>query len=185
MRRRCTLLVNILVVLGLVLSRQVAIASLPIETSQARIVARPGASQTDDAALAKKRENRQRNRRQDLGEDSKQERAQADGNHVNQQVDPKQANEQKDRQRKRERDPKRVDHAEEQVREGNWREFCTAADGTRLRRVDLCIHGADPAPVGLDVEQPVELPAVESALQATASLICEGDGQSGYRVQVL
>jgi hypothetical protein len=177
MRRRCTLLVNLLVVLGLVLPGQVAISPLPIQTSEARVVAPAGAAKPDDApGLANRRATRKQDRRQDLRQDRKQDRAKADRQRQREQDDK-----QKDRQHNR----KRADHAQEQGREGDWREFCTVPDSTRLPRVDLCIHGADPAPAGLDVEQPVELPSAETAIQETASLICEGDGQSGYRVQVL
>ena len=144
--------------------------------SQARVVAPAGAARTADASgLANKRAQREQDRRQDL----RQDRSKTES----------------DRQRQREQDrqadasastiARRKDRAQEQGREGDWREFCTAPDSTRLPRVDLCIHGADPAPAGLDVEQPVELPSIETAMQETASLICEGDGQSGYRVQVL
>jgi hypothetical protein len=180
MPRRCTLLVNLLVVLGLILSGQVAVSPLPIQTSEAQVVAPTGVAKTDDApALANRRAHPQREqaRRQDLRQDRKQDREKADRKRDD--------NKQKDRQRQREHERKRADHAQEQGREGDWREFCIAPDSTRLPRVDLCIHGADPAPVGLDVEQPVELLSEETALQETASLTCEGDGQSGYRVQVL
>ena len=156
MRRRCTLLVNIHVVLGLVLSGQAAISPLPIGTSEARVVAPVDAAKTADSpTLTNKPAHRQRQREQD------------------------------DKQKDRKRDRGRADRAHEQGREGDWREFCTVPDSTRLPKVDLCIHGADPAPAGLDIEQPVELPSTETAMQQTASLVCEGDGQSGFRVQVL
>lgn len=173
MRRHCALLVNIIVVLGLVLSGQVVIAPLLIATSKARVVAPASAAKPDDApALANRRANRKQDRRQDLRQDRKQDRAKAD-------------RKQDDKQKDRKHDHQRADDAQMQGREGDWREFCTGSDSTRLPRVDLCIHGADPAPAGFDVEQPVELPAAESAMQETASIVCEGDGQSGYRVQVL
>ena len=173
MRRHCALLVNILVVLGLVLSGHVAVSPLPIATSEARVVAPADAAKTDAApTLANKRAHRKQDRRQDLKQDRKQDRVKAD-----RQRQREQADKQKNR--------KRADHAQEQGREGDWREFCTAPDSHRLPRVDLCIHGADPAPAGLDVEQPVELASTEAAMQETASLVCEGDGQSGFRVQVL
>ena len=64
MRRRCALLVNLIVALGLILSGQVAIAPLPIETSEARVVAPARAAKTDDApALANTRANRKQDRR--------------------------------------------------------------------------------------------------------------------------
>jgi hypothetical protein len=169
MRRRCTVLVNILIVLGLVHSGQVVISPLATETSEARVLTPVDAAKTvADSTLANRRANRKQDRRQDLRQDRRQDRANADR---------KQGDKQKDR--------KRADDAQEQGREGNWKELCAVPDSTQLPRVDLCIHGADPAPAGLDVEQPVELPSAETAMQETASLVCEGDGQSGYRVQVL
>jgi hypothetical protein len=173
MRRRRTLLVNLLVALGLVLSGQVAIAPLPIETSEARVIAPAGAAETVDApALANRRANRQQHHRQDLRKDRRQDRTQADR--------------QRDRKQKdRQHDRKSADNAQGPGREGDWREFCTGPDSTRLPKVDLCIHGADPAPAGLHVDQPVELSSAETAKPAPASPVCEGDGQSGYRVQVL
>lgn len=173
MPRRCTLLVNIFVVLGLVLAGLVAVSPLPIETSQARVDAPAGVARTDDApALANRRANRKQDRRQDLRQDRKHDRAKAD-------------RKRDDKQKDRQQDRKAEDHAQEQGREGDWRDYCTGPDSTRLPRVDLCIHGADPAPAGFDVEQPVELPAADTAMQEPTSLICEGDGQGGYRVRLL
>jgi hypothetical protein len=175
MRRRCALLVNILVVLGLILSGQAAVSPLPIATSEARVVAPVDAAKTDDApTLANKRAHRKQEHRQDLRQDRRHDREKAD-----------RKREQDDKQKSRQQDHKRPADTQKQGREGDWREFCAAPDSTRLARVDLCIHGADPAPAGFDVEQPVELAAMETAMQETASLICEGDGQSGYRVQLL
>src|SRR5215212_12175276 len=159
MRRRYALLVNILVVLGLVFSGQVAIALLPTATSAARVITPADAARTDDApVLANTRAHRQRqreqDRRQDLRQDRKQDRAEAD-----------RARKQDDKQKERKHDRKRSGHGQEQGREGDWREFCAAPDSTRLPKVDLCIHGADPAPAGLDVEELAPLPSAEMAMQ--------------------
>jgi hypothetical protein len=54
--------------------------------------------------------------------------------------------------------------------------------GYRIQGTDLCSHGADAAPPGLDAEWPVApLPGL---VQASA-VICEEDGRSGKRVEVL
>jgi hypothetical protein len=50
---------------------------------------------------------------------------------------------------------------------------------------DICTHGPDPAPPGLDIHQPVRRLSVQAANQEMATMTCEGDGQSGYRIQVL
>lgn len=46
-----------------------------------------------------------------------------------------------------------------------------------------CTHGPDAPFPGLDVKRPV--PPVQSGGIQTQSVVCEGDGQSGYRVHVL
>jgi len=48
----------------------------------------------------------------------------------------------------------------------------------------LCTHGPDPAPAGLSVKKSVQ-PLATNALAAQALAVCEGDGVSGRRVEVL
>jgi hypothetical protein len=50
---------------------------------------------------------------------------------------------------------------------------------------DVCTHGPDPAPPGLDIDEAVEPLSVQAASQEIAALPCDSDGQSGNRVQVL
>jgi hypothetical protein len=50
---------------------------------------------------------------------------------------------------------------------------------------DVCTHGPDPAPPGLEVDEPVRRMSVQTAGEEMAAIDCDGDGQSGYRVQVL
>jgi hypothetical protein len=50
---------------------------------------------------------------------------------------------------------------------------------------DVCTHGPDPAPPGLEINDPVRRLSVGMASQEMAGIACDGDGQSGYRVQVL
>jgi hypothetical protein len=48
----------------------------------------------------------------------------------------------------------------------------------------MCTHGPDAAPAGLSVKRPV--PAIDAAPRAAQALaVCEGDGTSGRRVEVL
>jgi hypothetical protein len=54
--------------------------------------------------------------------------------------------------------------------------------GYRIEGADLCSHGPDAAPPGFDPEQ--ETPPVAGLVKASA-VICEDDGLSGKRVQVL
>jgi hypothetical protein len=50
----------------------------------------------------------------------------------------------------------------------------------------MCTHGPDPAPPGLSVKRPIQpLAAAPTAAGASALAVCEGDGTSGRRVEVL
>jgi hypothetical protein len=49
----------------------------------------------------------------------------------------------------------------------------------------LCTHGPDPAPTGFNVSRRVQPLSQPAARRASAPIICDGDGQSGFRVQVL
>jgi hypothetical protein len=56
----------------------------------------------------------------------------------------------------------------------------------RLLRSGRCTHGPDPAPKGVDVRKPVPLaPPSRPGPSARLAQACEGDGQSGLRVQVV
>lgn len=130
MRRRCTLLVNNLLVLGLVLSGQVAFSPLPIETSEARVVTPAGSAQTGDVpTLANTRAKHKQDRRQDLRQDRKRDRAQAERERDGQQKDRKHEGQQGGKPKDGKRDRKRANRAPEESREGNWREFCTGPGG--------------------------------------------------------
>ncbi len=48
-----------------------------------------------------------------------------------------------------------------------------------------CSHGPDPAPPGFTVDQSVRPLSAQSARIQAAAIACDGDGQSGFRVQVL
>ncbi|MFD0744997.1 hypothetical protein ACFQ1L_26675 [Phytohabitans flavus] len=48
----------------------------------------------------------------------------------------------------------------------------------------MCTHGPDPAPAGLSVKRSVQ-PIAAAAAGASALAVCEGDGTSGRRVEVL
>lgn len=49
----------------------------------------------------------------------------------------------------------------------------------------LCTHGPDPAPSGVDITRRAAPEPPAAARVAAKALTCDGDGQSGYRVQVL
>jgi hypothetical protein len=70
-------------------------------------------------------------------------------------------------------------------RVGRWLDLCDGAASIPLLESKLCTHGPDPAPAGYDVDKPV-LPLLDPvATDEMAAIACDGDGQSGYRVQVL
>jgi len=48
-----------------------------------------------------------------------------------------------------------------------------------------CSHGPDPAPPGFNAERSVKPLSAQSARIQASAISCDGDGQSGYRVQVL
>jgi hypothetical protein len=56
---------------------------------------------------------------------------------------------------------------------------------TRVPGTDLCTHGDDPVPPGLDEDHPAPLLPERRAVRLAAQLDCVGDGASGVRVQVL
>jgi hypothetical protein len=67
----------------------------------------------------------------------------------------------------------------------SWRDLCSGPKSIRLAQSNLCTHGPDPAPPGLDDDQRVPALSPRTARQEMAAFPCAGDGQSGYRVQVL
>jgi hypothetical protein len=69
--------------------------------------------------------------------------------------------------------------------ERDWREKCDAPGSIELPQSKLCTHGPDPVPPGVDVTDPVEPLPPAMARAAGEELTCDGDGQSGPRVQVL
>ena len=70
-------------------------------------------------------------------------------------------------------------------RVGSWLDVCTGAQSILLTDSELCTHGPDPAPPGFDVDEQVQPLLDHVARQQMAGIACDGDGQSGFRVQVL
>ena len=174
MRQLHTELLNALVVLGLILSGALVDSPLSVGTTGARVSApKAHAEGTGGPSLesprAQRRLERRADRRHDLDRDRKRDRAKAD-----QTQNRKQKNRKQDRKRN-------------QAKGGaeNWREFCTGPGTIQLRKVDGCTHGPDPAPPGLNVEQPVPPLSAGAVTRQDTAITCEGDGQSGYRVQIL
>ena len=178
MPRHASLLLSGLVVLGLIVSGLFVVGS-PISstTSEARVAAPAGSAGPGSPALTRKRANRKPDRREDRRRDRKQDRKQD-----HKQADRRQA----DKQKERTQDREPVSPAPEvEIREGDWQEYCAGPEMIPLPQVDFCTHGVDPAPAGFNINQPAELLPDETAEPETASVLCDGDGQSGFRVQVL
>jgi hypothetical protein len=64
-------------------------------------------------------------------------------------------------------------------------DLCSGPYSVDLTASDLCTHGPDPAPPGLDITDPVAPLRSREARLGMESIGCEGDGQSGFRIQVL
>jgi hypothetical protein len=74
-------------------------------------------------------------------------------------------------------------------RTGKWRDYCAGAASEKLPQVDQCTHGPDPAPPGYRVDRSVDAEPAAAAVgdtpNDTPGIVCQGDGSSGNRVQVL
>jgi hypothetical protein len=176
-RRRASLLLHVLIVLGLTFPGVMVAAPLPVETNLARVAAPVGRLDGPDepdlaSKRAKRRQERHQDRRQDRQQDHKQDRTKAERKQRRQQ----------DRKHTR----KKVDQPRtEPAAQGSWKQFCTGPDLIRLQESEECTHGPDPVPPGFDPKQPARPLAPRAAAQAADALSCDGDGQSGFRVQVL
>src|SRR5215216_1719382 len=70
-------------------------------------------------------------------------------------------------------------------RAGNWEDRCKGPAVERLQESNLCTHGPDKPPRGFKVDKPVESLSPQVVAESAAGITCDGDGESGYRVQVL
>ena len=66
-----------------------------------------------------------------------------------------------------------------------WLELCSGPLSIPLLDNKLCTHGPDPAPAGYDAALPVLPLPNEDAHDALETVVCDGDGESGPRIQVL
>jgi hypothetical protein len=97
----------------------------------------------------------------------------------------------RDRARERKRDRRQADNARDRQRHDRKRKR-TSNDIGRLcedqiaaHRGGPCTHGPDPAPPGFAVTQDVAPLAPAATTGPASAIACEGDGQSGFRLQLL
>ena len=167
MQSRCTLLLNVLVALGLLLPG--ALVDSPFSAGTHWALASAPAVYPEEiggSALMSARGQRKQDRRDDRRNDRAQER----------QRDRKHADRKHDRKQKHHKAASRV---------GDWETFCTGPESIQLTKSEGCTHGPDPAPQGFDVEQLVPPLSGEAEAAALTPIACDGDGRSGSRVQVL
>ena len=171
--RRSTLYLNLLIALSLIFSGVLVGNPVPEGRSETELAAPEVSAETPGgSALLSQRAERKQDRREDRREDRKQERKQDER---------KQDRKQKDRKQDRKRSAR--SHVESRV--GDWTEHCDAPEAIRLRKTELCTHGPDPAPTGFDEDRPVQPLSAQAAGEETAALACDGDGESGFRTQIL
>ena len=175
MPRRTTLLLNLALILSLAFSGTLSGILVPAPvvtgTSSAPAVA-TGEAGPDLASRRVKRERRH-------------DRAQKDRQQDRKKKDRKANQKKKDKKQDRKKDLKKGEQFTEQGRVGDWKEQCTGPGLVRLAKTELCTHGPDPAPAGFGIDQPVESSSALEAGQEVGPIICEPDGETGFRVQVL
>ena len=171
MRRRSTLLLNLALILSLVFSGTLSGILIPSPvatgTSSAPVVT-SGETSPDLASRRVKRERRHDRKQQNRQQDRKQKDRKADH-----------------KQKARKHDRKKGDQQTQHGRVGDVEQFCAGPDLSRLQQTDLCTHGPDPAPPGFAVNSPVPLLSAAEAEREAAAIVCEDDGDTGFRVQVL
>ena len=70
-------------------------------------------------------------------------------------------------------------------RKRDWQEKCDTPGSIQLPQSRECTHGPDHPPPGVDVARDARPVSAAAARNAQALLVCDGDGKSGPRVQVL
>jgi hypothetical protein len=155
MRRRRFTMLELLVVLGLTLSGLFVGDPMPVGTNAAR-VNRPEASSA--ASGGQTWLSKRAQRKQQKRQQRRQDRKQ---------------------QRQKNHQQGGNGHASHKAkRVGNWHDYCLGADTIPLRDVKLCTHGPDKAPPRLSASQ-------AAALEEPHAVVCDGNGQDGFRIQVL
>src|SRR3954469_4687970 len=102
--------------------------------------------------------------------------------------DRKRANRKHDRRSSRHNNDGNVatDQPAPSAREGDWQQYCDDEKLIRLNQNELCTHGSDSAAqFDLDKDNDNDTKVSSAAAQETAEVSCDGDGDSGFRVQAL
>lgn len=171
MPRRTTLLLNLILILSLAFSGTLSGILIPTPvvtgTSSAPVVT-PGEAGPELASRRVKRDRKHDRARKDRKQDRKQKDRKADR-----------------KQKDKKQDRKKGKQQTQSGRVGDVQQFCTGPELSRLHQTELCTHGPDPAPPGFAVDSPVPLLSAAEAEQEAAAIVCEDDGITGFRVQVL
>lgn len=76
-------------------------------------------------------------------------------------------------------------HGDRSGKDGDWHDYCIGPASEKLRETRQCTHGPDPAPPGYRVDRAVPAETALSAAADTPGIVCQGNGATGNRVQVL
>jgi hypothetical protein len=175
MPRHTTLLLNLAIILSLAFSGILSGILIPTPvvtgTNSAPVVA-PGEVTPDLASRRVKRERKHDRNQQKRQQDRKQKERKAD-------------HKKKDKKQDRKKDRTNGEQLIGQGRVGDWQNQCAGPNMVRLTKTELCTHGPDPAPAGFGIDQPLESSSAPGAGQVVAPIVCEPDGETGFRVQVL
>ncbi|HZA91135.1 MAG TPA: Ig-like domain-containing protein [Gemmatimonadales bacterium] len=174
MRRRTTLLLNLALILSLAFSGTLSglLIPTPVATGTSSVpVVAPGESSPDLSSRRVKRHRRH-------------DRAQKDRQQDRKQKDRKAGRKQKDKKQDRKKDRNTGEQVTGQGRVGDWQDQCAGPNMVRLSKTELCTHGPDPAPSAFALDRADDSSSAPEVEQL-APIVCESDGETGFRVQVL
>jgi hypothetical protein len=175
MRRRTTLLLNLALILSLAFSGTLSglLIPSPVATGTSTApVATPGEASSDLSSRRVKRERRHDRAQKDRQQDRKQKDRKAD-------------HKKRDKKQDRKKDRRTGEQLTGQGRVGDWQDQCTGPHLVRLSKTELCTHGPDPAPSAFALDRADDSSSALEVDQVAAPIVCESDGETGFRVQVL
>ena len=200
MRSRRVLLLNILIVVGLILSELAVGVPLAGVTSQTGAAPQVGSAGSAEPVLASKRAKVKQDRRQDRRKDAEQDRKkngkQADGKQDRKKNSAYEASLREAINREASLPEPRVSdpslpqasmEGEIALGDASSKE-CASNQSMQEHQIDLCTHGPDEPPPGFSIDEPVPLLSKKAATKqvSAAAIACLGeDGLAGNRIRVL